>query len=162
MRHLAGVSLTARKREVLVMKARINVNLKSLTREELEARRYDVVMNSLHNTKLEVERDLASQVENIRVESKNGFDKGRANGWKIRELIVNEVADVVAHYASTDTSQYNEDYAYQLALQDATNLPRVAMGKFKYWLETPGVFPINFHLENGKAQVVPLGVQTLQ
>ena len=136
---------TGGKREVLVMKARINVNLKSLTREELEARRYDVVMNSLHNTKLEVERDLASQVENIRVESKNGFDKGRANGWKIRELIVNEVADVVAHYASTDTSQYNEDYAYQLALQDATNLPRVAMGKFKYWLETPGVFPINFH-----------------
>jgi hypothetical protein len=30
-----------------VMQARINVNLKSLTREDLEARRHELVMNSL-------------------------------------------------------------------------------------------------------------------
>ena len=131
--------------EVMVLEARINVNLMSLTREGLESRRHDVVMNSLRNTLLEVERDLAAEVDKIKAVSMNQFDKGRDNAIRIRELIVEEVANVIEHYSNSMASKFNDDYAYKLALQDATDLPRVAMGKFKYWKETPGVFHLNFN-----------------
>jgi len=75
----------------------------------------------------------------------NDFDKGRENGRRIRELIVGEVANVVEHYSNSMPSKFNDDYAFQLALQDATDLRRVAMGKFKYWRKTPGVFHLNFN-----------------
>ena len=133
------------KTEVLILKARINMNLNCQTREHLETQRHDVVMNLLRNTLLEVERDLVAEVNKIEASSLNKYDKGRENGRRIRELIVEEVANVVEHYSNSMASKFNDDYAYQLALQDAKDLRRVAMGKFKYWRKTPGVFHSNFN-----------------
>jgi hypothetical protein len=103
-------------------------------------------LDSLNNTLLEVERDLSIRVKQIPHASVTDFDKGRENGEKIKNLILQEVEEVVQHYSQgQDVSKYNKsDYNYHRALSDASELYRIAMQKFQYWEGTIGVFPLNF------------------
>ena len=103
-------------------------------------------MDSLNNTLLEVERDLSIRVKQIPHASVTDFDKGRENGEKIKNLILQEVEEVVQHYSQVqDVSKYNtSNYKYHRALSDASELGRIAMQKFQYWEDTVGVFPLNF------------------
>jgi hypothetical protein len=73
------------------------------------------------------------------------FDKGREHGEMIKNLILQEVEEVVQHYSQVqDVSKYNtSNYNYHRALSDASELGRIAMQSFR----TGGhgaVFPLNF------------------
>ena len=112
----------------------------------IQARRHRLLLDSLNNTLLEVERDLSIRVKQIPHASVNKFDKGRENGEEIKNLILQEVEEVVQHYSQgQDVSKYNtSNYNYHRALSDASELGRIAMQKFQYWEDTVGVFPLNF------------------
>jgi hypothetical protein len=96
---------------------------------KIQARRHRLLLDSLNNTLLEVERDLSIRVKQIPHASVTDFDKGRENGEKIKNLILQEVEEVVQHYSQVqDVSKYNtSNYNYHSALSDALGLGRIAM-----------------------------------
>jgi hypothetical protein len=55
---------------------------------KIQARRHRLLLDSLNNTLLEVERDLLIRIKQIPHASVTKFDKGRENGEKIKNLIL--------------------------------------------------------------------------
>ena len=151
-------------RDALVIDARVNANSKNLTREELEAKRQELLISSLNNSLLEIKRDLKQMVSEGLWQNAGGpIVKSEENANKIMKLIIQEVQKTIKYYNEVETGTYLDDATYQLALQDAAVLPRVAKGKFKYWQKSDSVNVNNFKvLSMWKVEAMNVGQQWVE
>jgi len=147
---------------IQVFAMQLNVNLKIMKREEHEGSRKALHLASVHNTHLEVRRDLRHRCLAIRVEDKRvkaklrgeqcgneedtddapldfqnnkGFQKANA----IADTIMVEVDVLVGMQEGRPNDWYVVDSNYKLALEEVALLKEMAFAKFKWWLESPSV-----------------------
>lgn len=125
---------------VLVCSVRLNVNLRSPVKEELEGRRKLFHMGALHNNVQEIERDLRQKVQQL---PKGGEGTVQGEGRNVMQQIVLECEELVAMHADRKPMWYNEDVAYKQALEEASNLRTMALQKFQYWAEHTEVADYN-------------------
>ncbi|EKX47156.1 hypothetical protein GUITHDRAFT_107067 [Guillardia theta CCMP2712] len=127
-------------RNVLVFSMRLNVNLKSMNKEELEGRRKALHMNALNNTMQEIERDLFQRVAML---PKGDAGTVRGEGRRVVERILEECNRFVELYESQDVRWYNKDMHYKHALEESSNLRSLSLELFSYWEENTEVADYN-------------------
>jgi len=127
-------------KSVLVFSMRLNVNLKSMNKEELEGRRKALHMNALNNTMQEIERDLFQRVVAL---PKGEAGTVRGEGRRVVERILEECNKFVELYESQDVRWYNKDVHYKHALEESSNLRSLALELFSYWEENTEVADYN-------------------
>jgi hypothetical protein len=132
-------------KEVLVFKCNISVNLKSLSREELESRRHNLLVSSMSHTLQEIERDLDRQKETLCTSStKPAYLEAEVDDM-IR-LLVEEVKTLIQCHRTNNPEDYNRDQRFhQSALQEAAMLPMLVLSKFNAWSKRSLVHPSNFN-----------------
>ena len=91
---------------------------------QLEAKRKAVFVPSLHNLVQELERELDERLQ----QPPTSDDMQRSRD-KIRDTVMQNCRDVVAQYEAREPEWFMHDQHYQLAVQEAAALKRVALAK---------------------------------
>ena len=131
--------------EVLVFSCHLSVNLRSLSREELEARRHTTLISSMTHQLQQIERDLHCLMQAFRADAST--TQGQIDeGDTIVQMLVEECRLLIDSHRNNPARLYNEnEHFHQLSLQEATMLPRHAMAKFGAWKDRAMCRPSNFH-----------------
>ena len=133
-------------KEVLVLPSKINVNLKSLNREQLVSLRQTHLLDALNNNVHEVGQTLTRRLDEMMA-----LDKGKKNsfvfkngGHAVVDKILAECNRTVQRHRSAHPEDYNtSDHTHQLALQEVASMPNLAGAKFEAWC-AGDVFVSNF------------------
>ena len=129
--------------EVLVFNCNISVNLKSLSREELEARRHTLLLSSMAHQLQEIERDLHAHLESIRADPSTSHCA--EEGEIIVQMLLVECKTMVENHRANASDMYNIDERFhQFSLQEAAMMSSHVMNKFRAWKDRGMCRPSNF------------------
>lgn len=127
-------------KQVLIFSLRLNVNLRSPMKEELEARRKLYHMTALANNLLEAERDLRQQVKALAKGAEGAVQK---EGAVVMSHILGECRDLVRAHGRRDPAWFNNDVQYRQAIEEGTNMRSFALEMFAYWRDNSEVADYN-------------------
>jgi len=149
--------------EVVKLNVRVNINLKSLTREQIESRRKTLHLESLNFMIQEIDRDLHSYLNELLEKHRDPkLYKDEGNGLAVVEKILNECVELRNDHEARPDENYNENHLHRVQVKEISNIQEIARNKLNYWVMNAGVTKDNissismfqvWNLESGKLWV---------
>eukprot|EP00960_Hanusia_phi_P050249 760095-Hanusia_phi.AAC.2 len=126
--------------EVVKLNVRVNINLKSLTREQMESRRKTLHLESINFMIQEIDRDLHSYLGELLSKHKNSkLYKDEVNGLNVVDQIIHECMELRNDHAARPVENYNESHLHRVQIKETSNMQEMARNKLRYWVMNAGV-----------------------
>ena len=124
--------------KVIVCPVRLNVNLKTNLKDELEAKRKVQLTANIFYSIQEVKRDLHEAVHELAL-ADSSSSKSAGDGRLIADYILRQCREMHRHFQGLPAEWYNNDANYISTSQRIASLQPRALNMFSYWRHNLGV-----------------------